>query len=82
MDCCRDGDKKEECCNENKNQGGKMKILGFEMETKKAVLWGVIALLFLAVVYVTFFQGSIYSIGLGTNTGSAASAYSGMVGGC
>ncbi|HJZ19209.1 MAG TPA: hypothetical protein VJ208_03830 [Candidatus Nanoarchaeia archaeon] len=82
MDCCRDGDKKEECCNENKNQGGKMKILGFEMETKKAVLWGAIGLLLLMVIYTTFFKGSVDLGSLGSNAGSAASAYSGMVGGC
>jgi hypothetical protein len=69
-----------DCC-ENKNNGGKMKISGFEIETKKAVLWGAIALLLLAVVYVTFFQRASVST-LGANTGSAASAYSGMVGGC
>ncbi len=58
-------------------QIGNMKI-----EAKKAVLWGVIALLVLAVVYTTFFQGSISSANLGANAGQAASAYSGMVGGC
>ena len=69
-----------DCC-ENKNHGDKMKILGLEIETKKAVLWGAIALLLLAVVYVTFFQGASVST-LGANAGSTASAYSGMVGGC
>lgn len=82
MNCCGDDDKKEECCNETKTHGGKMKIGNTEIETKKAVLWGVIGLLILAVVYVTFFQGSASGISLGSNAGSTASAYSGMVGGC
>lgn len=48
----------------------------------KLVLWGVIGLLLLAVVYVTFFKGSVSTAQLGANAGQAASAYSGMVGGC
>lgn len=59
-----------------------MKIMGFEIETKKAVLWGVIGLLLLAVVYVTFFKETGTATTLGANAGQAASAYSGMVGGC
>lgn len=52
------------------------------MDMKKALLWGAIALLGVAVIYTTFFKGSISSAGLGANAGQAASAYSGMVGGC
>jgi hypothetical protein len=82
MNCCGDDDKKEECCNETKTHGGKMKIGNTEIETKKAVLWGAIGLLLLMVVYTTFFKGSVDLGSLGSNAGSAASAYSGMVGGC
>lgn len=53
-----------------------------DMDMKKVVLWGAIALLGIAVVYTTFFKGSASSVGLGANAGQAASAYSGMVGGC
>lgn len=59
-----------------------MKIGNTEIETKRAVLWGAIGLLLLAVVYVTFFQESGTATTLGANAGQAASRYTGMVGGC
>ncbi|HKZ33709.1 MAG TPA: hypothetical protein VJ142_00525 [Candidatus Nanoarchaeia archaeon] len=53
------------------------------METQKIVLWVIIGILLLAVVYTVFFQGGGSSTGsLSSNAGQAASAYSGMVGGC
>jgi len=53
------------------------------MEIQKIVLWAVIGILLLAVVYTVFFQGGGSSTGaLSSNAGQAASAYSGMVGGC
>ncbi len=53
------------------------------METGKIVLWVIIGILLLAVVYTIFFQGGGGSTGaLSSNAGQAASAYSGMVGGC
>ena len=60
-------------------QGGK-KI----MEKQKVVLWVIIGVLLLAVLYTIFFQGSVGSASssLSSNAGQAASAYSGMVGGC
>lgn len=51
------------------------------MDYKKAALWGVIAVLLLAVLYVTFFQGSASTTDLAGQTASA-SRYAGMVGGC
>jgi len=48
----------------------------------KIALWGVIGLLLIAVVYVTFFKEAGTATALGSNAGQAASAYSGMVGGC
>jgi len=66
MDCCD---------NQNKNmKGGKM-------DYKKAALWGVIGILLLAVVYVTFFQGSASTSDIAGQT-AQASQYAGMVGGC
>ncbi|MEK6898411.1 MAG: hypothetical protein AABX28_03590 [Nanoarchaeota archaeon] len=64
-----------ECCENKEKYGGK------KMDIKKAVLWGVIAVLFLAVVYVTFFKGSFNTEIVGAS-GQAAAKYSGMVGGC
>ncbi|MEK6897088.1 MAG: hypothetical protein AABW93_01010 [Nanoarchaeota archaeon] len=55
------------------------------METQKIVLWVIIGILLLAVVYTVFFQGgssSVVSSSLSPTAGQAASAYSGMVGGC
>jgi len=53
------------------------------METQKIVLWTIIGVLLLAVVYTVFFQGNTGSTSsLSSNAGQAASAYSGMVGGC
>lgn len=51
---------------------------------KKTALWIVIGVLLVAVVYVVFFQGNTAtaSTTLGPQAGQAASAYSGMVGGC
>jgi len=53
------------------------------METQKIVLWVVMGILLLAVIYTVFFQGGASGVAsLGPNAGQAASAYSGMVGGC
>ncbi|MEK6840654.1 MAG: hypothetical protein AABX79_01745 [Nanoarchaeota archaeon] len=54
------------------------------METQKIVLWVIIGILLLAVIYTVFFQGgsSSASSSLSPSAGQAASAYSGMVGGC
>ncbi len=53
------------------------------METQKIALWTIIGILLLAVIYIIFFQGSAGSATtLSPTAGKAASAYSGMVGGC
>ena len=53
------------------------------MESQKVALWVIIGVLLLAVVYTVFFQGgSTTSTSLSSTAGQAASAYSGMVGGC
>ncbi len=65
-----------DCC-ENKSHGGKM-----EIEKKKIALWVLVGILVLALVYAVFLRDAGTAITLGSNTGSAASAYSGMVGGC
>ncbi len=49
---------------------------------KSMLLWIVIAVLFILVIYVLFFQGAATTTGLTANAGQAAQAYSGMVGGC
>jgi len=48
----------------------------------KTGLWIVIGILLVAVVYATFFRDTATATTLSANAGSAASAYSGMVGGC
>lgn len=53
-----------------------------EIKKEKAILWGIIAVLLLAVVYATFLGDSATSATLSANAGESASAYSGMVGGC
>ena len=67
------------CC-ENKNHGGKMEIK--KQNLGKLVLWGIIGLLLLVVIFATFFNDARSVSTLGANAGQAASAYSGMVGGC
>ena len=52
------------------------------METQKIVLWSIIGLLLLAVIYAVFLQGGNSATTLSPTAGQAASAYSGMVGGC
>lgn len=55
------------------------------METQKIVLWSIIGILLVAVIYTVFFNSgtSVTTAStLGPNAGQAASAYSGMVGGC
>jgi len=53
------------------------------MEKQKIVLWAVIGILMLAVIYTVFFQNDVTGTSsLSANAGQAASAYSGMVGGC
>lgn len=49
---------------------------------KKTALWSVIGLLLVAVVYATFFRDVTTVNTLSASAGQAASAYSGMVGGC
>lgn len=51
---------------------------------RNTLLWGVIAVLFLLVLYTVFFQGdTTTSQALSATSGQAAQAYSGgMVGGC
>ena len=53
-------------------------------DIKNWILWGVIALLAIAVIYVVFFNGSAGSstLSAGQTAGQAASSYGGMVGGC
>jgi len=59
------------------------KMKGGKMEAQKIVLWAIIGLLLLVVIYTIFFQGSAGSASsLSPSAGQAASAYSGMVGGC
>ena len=54
-----------------------------KMETQKIVLWAVIGILLIAVTYTVFFNGGANSAStLSPSAGQAASAYSGMVGGC
>ncbi len=48
----------------------------------RVALWVVIGVLLLAVVYVVFFKDASTASTLSANSGQAASAYSGMVGGC
>jgi len=48
----------------------------------KTGLWVLIGILLIAVVYATFFRDTSAAVSLGSNAGPAASAYSGMVGGC
>jgi len=61
---------------------GVVNDMEIKKETIKAVLWGAIAFLLLAVIYMTFFAGGSTASSLSANAGQAASAYSGMVGGC
>ena len=60
------------------NNGGKMKI----KINKNTLLWVLIGVLAVLVIYTLFFRGMMGGISLGRNAGQAASAYSGMVGGC
>lgn len=53
------------------------------MENTKIALWVIIGILLLLVIYTILFQGGSANAGsLSSNAGQAASAYSGMVGGC
>ena len=51
---------------------------------RRVVLWGVIGILLIAVVYVTFFNGSVSSASADSvkTAGQIAAQYSGMVGNC
>ena len=61
------------------NNGGKMKM----KIDRNMILWALIGLLAVLVIYTLFFRGSAANVvSLGSNAGQAASAYSGMVGGC
>jgi len=53
------------------------------MEKERIALWVVIGILLIAVTYTVFFNGGANSAStLSPSAGQAASAYSGMVGGC
>lgn len=52
------------------------------MKKEKIALWIIIGILLLIVIYTVFFQDSSSTSFLGQNARQAASAYSGMVGGC
>jgi hypothetical protein len=52
------------------------------MEKQKIALWVIIGILLIAVIYTVFFQGGSGASSLSPTAGQAASAYSGMVGGC
>ncbi|MEX2016930.1 MAG: hypothetical protein WD876_00455 [Candidatus Pacearchaeota archaeon] len=52
------------------------------MEKSKIALWVIIGILLLVVIYTLFFQGGSSTSTLSPTAGQAASAYSGMVGGC
>ena len=77
MDCCSTSSNKE-------MKGGildKDKSGSFKMD-KKVILWIIIAILVVAVIYITFFRGG--STGSAVNVVQSAGqvASSGMVGGC
>jgi len=67
-DCCSSTSTKE------KMKGGKM--------DKKIILWIVIALLVIAVIYVTFFRGGSTGSAISGVQSAGQVASSGMVGGC
>ena len=75
MDWCHH--EKKPCCEkleENINlKGGKM--------DKKLIMWIVIAILLVAMIYVTFFKGSVDANTIGATQTSVQTASS-MVGGC
>ncbi len=53
------------------------------MDTKRIVLWVVIAILAVVVIYVAFFRGGGIDQSTVSSAGQVArSSYSGMVGGC
>ena len=52
------------------------------MDTKRIVLWVVIAVLAIVVIYVAFFRGGSSSEVVSSVGQVAKSSYSGMVGGC
>lgn len=86
MDCCKTKEEKG-CCKDLEKHPEKFSDNmkgGAKMETQKIVLWVIIGILLLAVIYTIFFQGSAGSASssLSPTAGQAASAYSGMVGGC
>ena len=79
--CTESGDSKSTKTPEENMENKILK--GGKMETQKVVLWVIIGVLLLAVIYTVFFQGgSTTSTSLSSTAGQAASAYSGMVGGC
>ena len=49
---------------------------------RNIVLWIIIGILFLLVIYVTFFNGSVSNSALSAGKTTGEVAYSGMVGGC
>ena len=75
-DCCCNTDKTS---HEKNEKGGKT-----NMDTKKIILWAIIAILAIAVVYVVFFRGSGISVvsNAASSAGQAVQSSAGMVGGC
>ncbi len=90
MSGCCGGEKREKINNEeHQEQFGEIDSKGGKMkgDLKTFILWGVIALLAIAVLYVLFFSGdgssSASSISAAKSASQAAqSSYGGMVGGC
>ena len=72
----------EDCCKPGKQGTNDNALKGGNMDIKRIIMWVVIAILIIAVVYVTFFKGG--SSGNVISAGQAAGqvASSGMVGGC
>ena len=78
MDCCSTSPDKE-------MKGGRISDVkkGNQMD-KKIILWIIIAILVVAVIYITFFRGGSTGsvINAAQSAGQVASSGSGMVGGC
>lgn len=77
MDCCS-------VSSNNEVKGGRIsdtKKGNFKMD-KKVILWIVIAILVLAVVYVTFFRGGSTGSAISGAQSAGQVVSSGMVGGC
>ena len=78
MDCCNTN-------NENSNHSNRKMKGGYFKMDRKIAMWIAIAVLFLAVLFLTFKAGGNVTASAesaGTAAKSAASSYGGMVGGC